>query len=386
MFLTADRIHNGHKWLPEKAAIELSEDGRIIAIHENGHESAMYYEGVIAPGFVNAHCHLELSHMKGIIPQRTGLIPFLQHVIFHRNDFNDGQKLAARQAAYNELLENGVVAIGDIANGTDTLDLREKKQLHVHTFVECIGFSDDNAQQRFDFSKQVFEEFAKQKTNSVQLRQSIVPHAPYSVSQKLFRLIDAHQKETVISVHNQETEDENKFYIDKSGKVNDLLNSLKIDASFFQPSGKSSLKTYIEWLTPQKPVIFIHNTFTDKEDLHKAQAHQYHSYWCLCPNANLYIENTLPDVPMLVKEGADICIGTDSLASNHQLSILDELVTLKRSFPQLEWEQLLQWATFNGAQALSMQDEIGAIEPGKNPGILQLKGLDSGKATVTRIA
>ncbi|XZF12734.1 amidohydrolase family protein [Chitinophagaceae bacterium MMS25-I14] len=379
MLLTADRIHNGIHWLPEGTIIETAEDGRILTLHEPGTVTgATHYEGIIAPGFVNVHCHLELSHMKGAIPEHTQLIPFLQQVTFHRNDYTEEQKSTARHKAYAELLRNGIVAVGDIANSTDTLDLREKGDLHIHTFVECIGFTEERAQQRFDFSKQVHDNFAAQKGNGHLLRQSIVPHAPYSVSAPLFKLIDNHQPETVISIHNQETAAENQFYKDKTGAVNDLLTSFGIDYGFFQPSGKTSLQTYMEWISPQKPVIFIHNTFTTKDDLAIAQARQQHAYWCLCPNANLYIENRLPDVLMLMAESAKICIGTDSLSSNHQLCILSELVTLNEHFPGIGWETLLRWATSNGAAALNMQEEIGTIEAGKKPGLVQILNADKG--------
>ncbi|PZF72202.1 amidohydrolase family protein [Taibaiella soli] len=377
MIITADRIHDGEKWLPLQTAIEIADDGTITNIYHNGHPEAEYITGVLTPGFVNVHCHMELSHMKGVIPEHTGLIPFLQGVMFRRNDFTEEQKINARHEAYETMWQNGIVAVGDIANGTDTLDLRSKEKMHVHTFVECIGFSDTTAPQRFEYSRGVYDQFAAQHSTHVKLKQSIVPHAPYSVSKALFKLIDRHEPSEIISIHNQETPAEDQFYIDKTGAVNDLLDSLKIDASFFEPSGKSSLKTYIEWLNPHRPVVFIHNTCTGIEDLHKVQAHQYNSYWCLCPNANLYIENRLPDVPMLMAEGADICIGTDSLSSNHQLSVLAEIATLKKHFPQIEWETLLQWATSNGAMVLNMQDEIGSIAIGKKPSIVQILDLDS---------
>ena len=383
-FLTAARIHDGAGWLPEGTVIEIAPDGAIVALHTGYTGDAEHFPGVLAPGFVNVHCHLELSHMAGILPEATGLIPFLQQVPAQRNQFTEEQKKAARHAAYQELLANGVVAVGDIANSNETLDIRLSGQLHIHTFVECIGFSQAFAQARLDYSVQVFNAFAAQQTSAYSLRQSIIPHAPYSVSNTLFQLIDRVAPNSLLSIHNQESEAEAAFYQQKTGQVIDLLEGMGIDHGFFEPSGKSSLQTYLPWLSDTHPVILVHNTFTTPEDVQFVQSSGRQVSWCLCPNANWYIERQLPDVTMLAAHTKDICIGTDSLASNHHLSVLGELHILKEHFPALSWETLLRWGTYNGARALQMEDTIGMIAAGKRPGILQLTGLEE-QPTVQRI-
>lgn len=369
--ITAPLIHNGHQFLPEGSALELTDEGRIVCISDQVPESAVRFEGMITPGFVNAHCHLELSHMKGMIPRHTGLIPFLQQVTFHRNDFSEEQKKVARHEAYQELIRSGVVAVGDIANGTDTLDLRLLDGLHMHTFVECIGFTEAHAEQRLAHSVQVRDTFAAQALQWKRLKQSVVPHAPYSVSEPLFRLIDALDPE-VLSIHNQETAAENDFYRDGSGAVNTLLQGFGIDASFFRPSGNSSVSTYGEWLSPGRLLMLVHNTFTQAEDIVYVNRRFPNASWCLCPNANLYIENRLPALELLIHSGMNICIGTDSLASNYGLSILDELNTLRQHFPSIGWESLLRWATSGGAFALGMEDVAGHFGVGSQPGILHI--------------
>ena len=99
-------------------------------------------------------------------------------------------------------------------------------------------------------------------------------------------------------------------------------------------------------------------------------------FWCLCPNSNVYIEKTIPPLNMLIEEGCDIVIGTDSLASNTELSILVELKTLQFNFPDLTIMDLVRWATLNGARSLGEEDQFGAIETGKNPGLLLLQNVD----------
>jgi len=387
-FLSAQRIHDGKHWLPEGTVIEVSHAGEVLFIGtlppNSFRDLVIFHEGVLAPGFVNVHCHLELSHLKGVVPEHTNLIPFLETIPQSRNKYTEEQKKTARHDAYNELLLNGVVAVGDIANTTDTLDVRSLDGLHVCTFIESIGFYAANAEKSFGYALQSYGAFASQLTGTEQLKQAIVPHAPYSVSSALFGLIDTHAPDAPISIHNQESEEENKFYRSKEGDVRRLLKTLSIDDTEFIPSGKSSLQSYVEWLSPSHPFIFVHNTHTSREDVQFAQQRIAEAYWCLCPNANQYIENRLPDIDMLISEGAAICIGTDSLASNHQLSVLSELHTIKQHYPALSWEALLGWATHNGACALQMQDVVGSIEVGKRPGILQITGLD-GVPVVKRV-
>ncbi|HXO74250.1 MAG TPA: amidohydrolase family protein, partial [Puia sp.] len=99
-------------------------------------------------------------------------------------------------------------------------------------------------------------------------------------------------------------------------------------------------------------------------------------YFCLCPNANRYISDLLPDVGMLVRNGCTIVMGTDSLASNHQLSILEEIKTLEEAFPQLDLAGLLQWSTYNGARALQLDGMLGSFAPGKQPGVVLIENMD----------
>jgi cytosine/adenosine deaminase-related metal-dependent hydrolase len=378
--ITATQIHDGDKFLPEDSIIELDDKGTIIAIHDASRkQDATFYEGILCPGFVNVHCHLELSHMKGLVPEHTGLIPFLKHIPTYRDKFTEEQKKAARHEAYTESYNNGIVAIGDIANTTDTLDIRAEDKMHIHTFIESIGFTEERAEMMMGFSTQTYSAFAAQETKEKMLRQSIVPHAPYSVSSSLFKLINAHTPQSLISIHNQESEAEHHFYLKKDGAVNELLAMLNINTDFFQPSGKSSLQTYVQYFEKEHSFIFVHNTYTGLEDAAIGASAFAQAYWCLCPNANLYIENRLPDIPMLMNDQRNICIGTDSLASNHQLSILAELQTINKYYPEIGWETLLRWGTSNGAKALRIGDVVGNIKTGLQPGIVQIDTNGSSK-------
>ena len=115
-------------------------------------------------------------------------------------------------------------------------------------------------------------------------------------------------------------------------------------------------------------LILVHNTFTSASDIQWAEYYSKQLYWCFCPNANLYIENKLPDYKLFLDAKVKIVIGTDSLASNAGLSILDELKTISKHCPQISFEELLTWATKNGAEALQFSD-FGTFEKNKIPGV-----------------
>jgi cytosine/adenosine deaminase-related metal-dependent hydrolase len=384
--ISATRIHDGKQFLPEGSLLEIGLDGRVEGIHAPGtFEGTEHHEGVLCPGFVNVHCHLELSHMKGAIPESTGLMAFLLAVVRQRGGLSDHEKQQARHAAYEELLRNGVVAVGDIANTNDVLDLRARGEMHFHTFVECLGFTETQAQSRLSHSRNIWKIYAEQEEISgIQLRQSIVPHAPYSVSPELFRLINAEAPESLLSIHNQECAAENEYYRNKGGAVEMFFQQIGIDDSFFEATGCTSLQAYLSLIDESHPLILVHNTCTEESDLEFVKTRKQSTFWCLCPGANLYIEERLPDVMILKNHQQKICIGTDSLASNHQLNPLKELTILKKNFPELEWDELIRWATKNGAEALQMEEWVGTFKPGIKPGVLLLTELE-GNGNVQRL-
>ncbi|MGC4057285.1 MAG: amidohydrolase family protein [Chitinophagaceae bacterium] len=370
-YLTADRIHDGIRFTDTGSILQVSEDGTIEALLAPGTVAASeHYAGTLCPGFINAHCHTELSHMQGVIPEGTGLPGFLTRVMQHRNLGSPEEKEQSRWQAFRSMQRNGIVAIGDIANTTDTLDLRGEPGMYWYTFVESIGFTPERAPQSFAYAENTYQAFAAQEAAGNRLQQSIVPHAPYSVSEALFRLIGAHGSGKTLSVHNQETADEALFYQDKSGAFPAFLEGLGIPHADFQPSGRNSLQTYMHWLGTTRPTMLVHNTFSSGEDMTAARAHFPQLFWCLCPNANLYIEQRLPDIPQMLEAGLQLCIGTDSLASNHQLSVLAELESIDRQFPEIGWEQLFSWACHNGAKALQLENELGTFRTGTKPGIV----------------
>jgi cytosine/adenosine deaminase-related metal-dependent hydrolase len=121
----------------------------------------------------------------------------------------------------------------------------------------------------------------------------------------------------------------------------------------------------------------VHNSFTSAADIKAVQKQMPNSFWCLCPNANQYIEQTMPPIELLRTNNAEIVIGTDSYASNWSLNILDEIKTIQKHNPSIPLAEMLGWATLNGARALQMDKVLGSFEKGKKPGVVLIEGVDT---------
>jgi aminodeoxyfutalosine deaminase len=377
----ADYLFTGKQMQENDFVLIINETGiveNVVPLIEAG-ENIQTFNGIISPGFINCHCHLELSHLKGLIPEKTGLIDFVFKVVTQRH-FNEEIIYEAIANAEDEMIVNGIVAVGDICNNTHTFLQKQRQQLAYYNFIEVSGWLPAIAETRFEKSKTYYNEYDQLSFSHHQL--SMAPHAPYSVSDELWRLIIPYFKNKTTTIHNQETAFEDELF--KSGKGNflQMYTMMNIDNSFFKPTGKSSLQSYLHKLDDAKNVLFVHNTFTKKEDLEFIKNEWINfpqPFFCICPNANLYIENSWPDIELLRKYNSNLVLGTDSLASNHSLNILDEIKTLIKKFPSIPHSEILQWATINGAKALQMENIFGSFEPGKKPGVILIENTDGEK-------
>lgn len=376
---SAGQIFTGTELISGQSVLITDNNGvvqDIVAI-ENAGDNVQHYQGIICPGFVNAHCHLELSHMKGLIPEHTGLPNFILKIVNERH-FPEEEILAAISKAEDEMITNGIVAVGDICNNTLTIEQKKLNRLSYYNFIEVSGWKPAIAEVRYDHSKKIAEAFKAQIEDS---RLSISPHAPYSVSNQLWEMLMPHFIGNSITIHNQESKAEDELFKTGTGAFIEMYEAMNIDQIHFKPSGKTSLQTILPKMQKANNVLLVHNTETSAEDClftnQQSLQNKQSIYWCLCPNANLYIENKMPPIEMLSRYNSNITIGTDSLASNHSLSILDELKTITKNFPSIPLEELLQWSTLNGAKALQMDDTIGDFNKGKKPGVILLQGSSS---------
>jgi cytosine/adenosine deaminase-related metal-dependent hydrolase len=370
--ITADYIYPGNSAPIKEGTITIDDDGKIVNISSKKEGDAVYYRGIICPGFVNVHCHTELSYAKDKISERSGIDQFIHDLEGLKRSVSDEEKLTSVASALEEMEAQGIVAVGDIMNTPLSIEAKRQSEIAFYNFVEVYGSQAKDTERNWNHALGLVA--------AVEGVKNIVPHAPYSLSRTLFQRIRDYQKSnTTLSMHHMESAGEAEYFVSGSGPLAERFKSWGLEPPPYIPTGKRPLASLGTFLQPAKRVLLIHNTFINQDDIDYAKHNFQNTFYGLCPNANQYIEGDLPPLDLLRNQDLSICLGTDSLASNHQLSILEEMKTLNTNF-DISLEELIRWATYNGASALGMEDKLGSLEKGKKPGILLLQNKKEGKA------
>jgi cytosine/adenosine deaminase-related metal-dependent hydrolase len=342
-------------------------------------ENIEFYNGIIVPGFVNAHSHIELSFMSGKIPQKQGMTNFVKFVENERNISEFEIQESIKNADF-EMQKNGIVAVGDISNNNLSFETKQKSKIFYHTFVETFGVNHLIANSKFEIAQKLKSELEKLK-----LLSSIVPHSTYSVSKNLIALLNSNNfnDDEIISIHNSESFDEINLFKNKSGNLYNFINSIDETHLKFLSKFKNTSEYIIKTLNKNHSLISVHNTYSEQNDIELMSSNFEDLYWCFCPNSNLNIENKLPNIELFYKLNQNVVLGTDSLASNKKLSILEEMKTISENFPEIPFAEILKWATLNGAKALNLENSIGTLEIGKKPGINLIQNFNFAKTILS---
>lgn len=349
--------------------VEVDDDGTVLRIIDQGvntseMHSTEFHNGAIVPGFVNAHCHLELSHLLNTIPLGQGIARFIRAVTELRAIPQD-DIIKAIGKAIDELERTGTVAVGDICNTSDTLFAKSRSRIYFHNFIEVFGINPSAASAMLDRAVQLRDEFMQ----VFSLSTSISPHSTYSLSTALWadiKRITALDDQPV-SLHFAESLAEFKFLSDGTGDL--LTRFQQLGYPFEIPFGLSPVQIAMDGIESDKEVLFVHNTFAAIPDLIRLAKHFRQSTFVLCPESNLLIEGKLPDIQAMYQNGLRIAMGTDSLASATSLNMLHHLGIVAARFPAIPFAEVLKWATLNGAEALNISDIYGSLEVGKKPGL-----------------
>jgi len=332
------------------------------------------YSGIITPGFVNAHCHLELSHLKGVVSKDTGMAGFISEIGQFRDSYSADDIQKSIKWADNLMQSRGIVAVGDVVNSTDSISIKKTSQLFYHSFVELFGQNPQLASHIISEGIKI-----KQSFSDAGLVSSIVPHAPYSVSPELFQEINkVVSNDTISSIHIKESNQEEQLFKDKKGELFSFCKAMYNNVELNIGKTTDSLDYISQFLSTDINLLLVHAVFLTSEKLKQLfnTYNQNKIFVVLCPLSNKYIGNNIFNLHDLLTVTSNICIGTDSLASNTDLSILSEIIELSNVFPEVSLEQLLSFATINGARALNIDSSFGSIEKGKKPGLNLIQGVN----------
>ena len=358
--------------------VEVEDDGTIIrtGVCEDPAKEPVFLDGALVPGFVNAHCHIELSYMKGLFRKGTGMAGFIDQINELRDTKSLDEKVRDLTAAMDSLWEQGVVAMADISNCDDSFALKARHPMYTRTFLEVFGTEPEDCAAVMDGVRKL-----KAVADGFGIDAAPTPHACYTMSPELVTAVSAEGlKSGFLSFHSEETEEEEEMLKYGSGKM--WENRVKAGMSVPPVTGKSSLLYFIDRLLQGHPapfdehILLIHECCMDQEGIDAVKAVMNHPFVAVCPLSNLFIHDALPPIDLMRRNGLKVCVGTDSLSSNDDLRIVDELYCLQRNFPEVPLGELFIWASRNGAEFLS-KPEFGTLEAGRKPGLVLVDHLDA---------
>lgn len=348
------------KGLQRDRRVRWSAEGRVLAVEA---ATGPVSEGLLLPGLVNAHTHLELSGLAGRVPGGQGSVAWVQTLSAIREDPDQDAIFAAAASARAA----GCAALIDVSNGGDTAAAMGAAGLRGGVLVELIGLSPARFGPRLD---------AAWAPAPGGLPRRPTAHSPISCSPALLvaALADRPRDRMAPTVHCDEDPDDRLLLGHRRGAwagFHDRLAAFLPDHAWREglcqaPSGVAALSA-LGLLGPH--LGLVHLVAADAADLDAVA--RAGSTAVLCPRSNLHIGGRLPDVAGLVARGVPLAIGTDSLASSPDLDLLAEAAALSAAFPDLPAALWIRAMTEGGA-ALLADSDLGAIRPGARPGLLRI--------------
>ena len=354
--------------------VEIDDDGTILrtGICDDVTVEPEFYDGAVVPGFVNAHCHIELSYMKGKFRKGTGMAGFIDQINALRDTSSMEQKKADIDFWMKTLWDRGVSAMADISNCSDSFDAKAVSPMYTRTFLEVFGTEPEDCENVIAGVRKLND-----VADSYGIDAAPTPHACYTMSPELVTAAaEEGLKSGFLSYHSEETQEEEDMLISGTGAMYD--NRKKAGMSVPPVTGKSSLLYFIDRLQKvhsspfDEHILLVHECCMNQEGIDAVKKVMLHPYVALCPCSNIFIHNTLPPVELIRTSGITVTLGTDSLSSNDDLDMVREMFCLQENFPDIPLGEIIIWATLNGASFLGKDNILGSISSGKRPGLVYI--------------
>ncbi|MDD3273585.1 MAG: amidohydrolase family protein [Bacteroidales bacterium] len=379
--IAAQYLFPGNSSPIKRGFVTLDDDGTILETGEldKESESTEFYNGIIIPGFVNSHCHIELSHLKGVFTQESGMAGFIKQIRVQRESAPKEERERAIEEQMDKMYKEGVSAMADISNSDESFVIKASSPLYTRTFLEVFGSEPHDMPKIMNQLKEL-----KATADNIGIDSCPSPHACYTMSKDLLSESTAAGLDCgFISYHNQESWEEDQLIREGKGPLSEDYKSRGLSTPAINKSGPLQYfidsirlnKRYSKEIIPGNTLL-VHNTFTDEQSINIALESLQNPYWAICPLSNIFIHRSLPPLELLRRKGAKITIGTDSLSSNTLLSMVAEMQSIQQYFPTVPLTEIVKWATLNGASFLGKERELGTIEVGKKPGIVLIENID----------
>ncbi len=343
---------------------------------EPGPPTGAVFLGRVAllPALVNAHTHLELSHLHGRVPSGPSFDAWVRALMALRRAEarRDGPEVAAAAGrAIAQARACGTGLVGDVGNTFVSVPLLRAAGMPALVFHELIGFNTPDPAGQVAAARARIDELG---VESQDVRIGLAPHAPYSVSPGLFAAIredlDAHPGARS-SVHLAESPAEVELLRHGTGPARDMLVHLGAWTDDWDVPGGSPVE-YLSALGLLDPrVLVVHGVQLDGGDLERVRAAG--ATIVCCPRSNRHVGAGEPPIEAFHAVGVEVALGTDSLASVEDLNLFAELAETRRLAPRVPARALLRSATLTGARALGLDDTFGSIEPGRRAALVAVR-------------
>ena len=351
-------------------------DGAILSVGTCAEDEEVM-AGALVPGFVNGHCHVELSHLYKKFRKGTGMAGFIDQINELRDWAGNDVKAQLVNECMDKMWQDGVSEMADIINDNSSFQVKKAHKMYTRTFLEVFGSEPEMCE---GVIKDVTA--LKEEADAVGIDAAPTPHSCYTMSPQLLSAsAAAGLADGFLSYHSQESQEEEDLLLTGTGAMYE--NRKRSGMSTPPVTGESSLKYFIDRLAAAKPapydehILLVHNVCLSQSDIDAAKKVMKNVYWAVCPLSNIFIHNALPPIPLMKENGLAVIVGTDSLSSNDDLDVVKELYCLHANFPEVPMTQLLEWACLNGAKFLKKDDVLGSLEVGKKPGVVLISNVDA---------
>jgi cytosine/adenosine deaminase-related metal-dependent hydrolase len=306
----------------------------------------------VVPGFANAHTHLDLTGADHLIADRHDFVAWLRRVIAYRRSRTEDDTQRTIRAGFRESTHSGTTLLADISGDGSSWPILEDAPVRAIVFRELLGLNKSRAAQAFHDIKSWLE----RRRSTATCRPGLSPHAPYSVRRSIFSLAAAAAVPS--AVHLAETQSELELLALHGGSFQGFLKELGV----WDPEGLvENVGQVVQLFNGPAAVLFIHANYLPLDTPIPANASIV-----FCPRTHFAFGHPPHPFRDFLARGVRVALGTDSLASNPDLSVLNEARFVHARYPDFSMAQLLRMATLSGAEALGWADECGSLEPGKS--------------------